>query len=231
MNIGIIGDGVTDRLILLKIVKSIVPWNVNEVPIQRQSFRVAIDKYWQNSNENDFWFPHNSANEPKKKVSEILYAAFNDFQYNSGNVTDNDILIASTDTERHLNNPDFFFEWWAFSLTKIFISGIESFYHYMIHHQSRGKENLPLIIPILPFPSTDILVAAARNMSGYYGRKPNELKRMLYDTDNLRTIPPEDFEDLALKHITPDSINLIFKHIPESRPFINFLSALARTGQ
>jgi hypothetical protein len=229
MNIGIIGDGDTDRLILLKIVKIIVPWNVNEVRIQRQSFRVAIDKYWQNSNENDFWFPHNSANELKKKVSEILYSAFNEFQCNSGNVTDNDILIASTDTERHLNNSDFFFEWWAFSLTKVFISGIENFYHKMIH-QGYKKENLPLIIPILPFPSIDIFIAAARNMSDYYGRKPNELKTMLYGNDNLRTIPPKDFEDLALKHITPDSINLIFKHIPESRPFINFLSAIARTG-
>jgi len=230
MNIGIIGDGDTDRLILLKIVKSIVPWNVNEVPIQRQSFRVAIDKYWQNSNKNDFWFPHNSANELKKKVLGILYAAFNDFQYNSGDVTDNDIIIASTDAEHHLTNSEIYFDWWAFSLTKIFISGVENFYHNMIHHQGRGKENLPLIIPILPFPSTDILIAVARNMSDHYGKKPNELKRMLYGTDNLRTITPEDFEDKALKHITPDSINVIFKHIPESRPFINFLSAIARIG-
>jgi hypothetical protein len=228
MNIGIIGDGDNDRLILLKIVKSIVPWNVNEVPIQRQSFRVAIDKYWQNSDEDDFWFPHNSANELKKKVSETLYAAFNDFQYNSGNVTNNDIIIASTDAEHYLANSDKYFDWWAFSLMKIFISGVESFYHYMIHHQDRSKENLPLIIPIVPFPSIEILVAAARNMSDYYGKKPNELKTMLYGKN--KRIGPEELEDKALKHITSDSVNLIFKHIPESRSFINFLSAIARTG-
>jgi len=229
MNIGIIGDGDTDRLILLKIVKSIVPWNVNEVPIQRQSFRDAIDKYWQNSNTNDFWFPHNSAKELKRKVSETLYTAFNDFQSYSGNVTNNDIIIASTDAERHLSKPDFFFDWWAFSLIKIFVSGIENFYHNMIH-QGYEKENLPLIIPIVTFPSTDILVAAARNMPDYYAKKPNELKMMLYNTRNLKTLQDEDLNELALKYITSDSVNLIFKNIPESRPFINLLSARARTG-
>jgi hypothetical protein len=227
MNIGIIGDGNTDRQILLKIVKSIVPWNVNEVPVEKQSFRDAVDRYWQNPNKSDFWFPHNSANELKRKVLETLYAAFGDFRYNSGNVTNNDVIIASTDAEHRLANSDEYFDPWAFSLTKIFISGVESFYHTMLR-QGYGKENLPLIIPIVPFPSIEILVAAARNMSDYYGKKPNELKTMLYGKN--KRIGPEELEDKALKHITLDSVNVIFKHIPESRPFINFLSAIARTG-
>ena len=63
-----------------------------------------------------------------------------------------------------------------------------------------------------------------------YGKDAGELKKMLYNTTNLATISPEDFEELALRHITLDGINLIFKQVPESRLFINFLSAIGRNG-
>jgi hypothetical protein len=228
MNVGVIADGPTDRRILFKIVECFIPC-VNKIELTRLKFRSAIDDYWSASNTNNFWFPNESAKNLSSDVLRILLSAFKEFGSHVGGLTEDDILIASTDSECYLANSDKYFDSWAFSLTKIFISGVESFYHTMLR-QGRGKENLPLIIPIVPFPSTDILIAAARNMSGYYGRKPNELKTMLYGNDNLRTIPPEDFEDKALKYITSDSINLIFKNIPESRPFINFLSAIARIG-
>ncbi|MDQ1318757.1 MAG: hypothetical protein QG588_2419, partial [Candidatus Poribacteria bacterium] len=79
-------------------------------------------------------------------------------------------------------------------------------------------------------PSTDIIIAAVKSMTGYYEKEARELKRMVYHTENLNTLQDEDLNERALKYITSDSINLIFKHIPESRPFINFLSAIARTG-
>jgi len=96
--------------------------------------------------------------------------------------------------------------------------------------QGYGKENLPLIIPIVPFPSTDILIAVASGKARYYGKNARDLKKMLYDTTDLRTIGIEDFEELALRHITSERINLIFERIPESRFFVNFLSAIGRNG-
>lgn len=230
MNVGVIGDGATDRLILLKMVECAVPWDVDGYELLRQSFRDAVDRYWSDSDRaEDCWFPKKPALDLRKAVSGVLHGAFYEFQSMVGSFTDHDLLIVSTDTERHLRSSDLHFSCWVLGFTKIFISGIEHFYHNILN-QGYGKENLPLIVPILPFPSTDVLVVAAKNETECYGRDARELKEMLYDTTNLATIPPEDFEELALRHITLDGINLIFEQVPESRLFINFLSAIGRNG-
>lgn len=230
MNVGVIGDGATDYRILLKIVECVIPWYVNEYELRGQSFRDAVDRYWSDSGRtNDCWFPQEAATTLSDAVLRILYTAFSEFQSLANNLTDHDILIVNTDTERHLENSDFYFNHWAFSLTKIFISRIERFCHEMIRRGYR-KESLPLVIPILPFPSTDILIAVARGITGCYGTDARTLKNTLYGTTNLDTIQDDDFEELALEHITPDGIRLIFQRIPESRLFINFLSAIGRNG-
>ena len=228
MNIGVIADGPTDRRILFKIVECFIPC-VNKIELTRLKFRSAIDDYWSASNTNNFWFPNESAKNLSSDVLRILLSAFKEFGSHVGGLTEDDILIASTDSECYLANSDKYFDSWAFSLTKIFISGVESFYHTMLR-QGYEKENLPLIIPILLFPSTDIIIAVAKGMTGYYEKEARELKRMVYNTENLNTLQDEDLNERALKYITSDSVNLIFKHIPESRPFINLLSAIARTG-
>lgn len=230
MNVGIIGDGATDYQILLKMVECAVPWDVNGYELGRQSFRDAVDRYWRDSDRaEDCWFPQKPALDLRKAVSGVLHGAFDDFQKMVGSFTDHDLLVVSTDTECHLQNSDLHFSCWVLGFTKIFVSGIEHFYHNMLN-QGYEKGTLPLIVSILPFPSTDILVAVAKGETGFYGRDARELKRMLYDTTNLATIPPEDFEELALRHITLNGINLIFKRVPESRFFINFLSAIGRNG-
>jgi len=86
-------------------------------------------------------------------------------------------------------------------------------------------EYLPLVIPVVTFPSTEIFIAAARDkIGGKYGRKPDEWKQMLYGTDNLATLREEDFKEKALDFITCESIGKIFREVPESRSFIQTLS-------
>ncbi len=232
MNVGVIGDGATDRQILLKMVECAIPWDVNECELPGQSFRIAVDRYWRDSDrEEDCWFPQKPALDLRKAVSGVLYGAFYEFRSMVGDVTDHDILVVSTDAERYLQDSDRYFDCWALGLTKIFMSGIEYFYHGMIRRERLRRGDLPLIIPIVLFPSTDILVAAARNMTGYYGTKAKDLKKLLYSTTDLRKVSTEDFGELALKHITPEGIDLIFERVPESRFFVNFLSAIGRNGQ
>ena len=134
MNIGIIGDGSTDRQILLKFVRCFIPsCNAKEFYLIRRSFRDSIDKYWSDTKNTDkFWFPHRAAEDLRSAVLGNLLSAFKEFSSYVGGLTEDDILIVSTDAERHLANSDIYFDCWAVSLTKILISGIESFYHTML---------------------------------------------------------------------------------------------------
>ncbi|MFM6911868.1 MAG: hypothetical protein ACKPKW_22455, partial [Dolichospermum sp.] len=50
-----------------------------------------------------------------------------------------------------------------------------------------------------------------------YGKKPRELKQLLYGTTELQTISDEDFKKKALDFINSESIGRIFQNIPESR--------------
>jgi hypothetical protein len=234
MNVGVIADGVTDRQILLKMVECVIPC-FNCFELRRQSFRDSVDKYWSDVGDTDnYWFSQgnslqqNAALKLKGRILTILCETFYEFKsLMTEEITDHDIIIINTDAERHLVDPSAYFNnCWAFGLKKIFMLGIEDFCHQMIH-QGYKKKNLPLVIPIVPFPSTDILIAAAREIPNYYGKRARELKEMIYDTHNLRDIQDDDLENLALSYITPEGINLIFERIPESRFFINFLLAIA----
>jgi hypothetical protein len=104
------------------------------------------------------------------------------------------------------------------------MGGIEEFYRAKAI-DGYTHECLPLVIPVVTFPSTEIFIAAVRDMIGKnYGKKPSELKQALYGTTNLQTLREEVFTEKALDFITPESIGKIFQNVPESRYFIQTLS-------
>jgi hypothetical protein len=51
-----------------------------------------------------------------------------------------------------------------------------------------SHEYLPQVIPVVAFPSTEIFIAAAKNLTEKAcGKKPGELKTLLYGTTELQT--------------------------------------------
>ena len=232
-NIGIISDGPTDWLIFRKLVETIVRekqpnTTLNFVQLKRQSLRDQIDRYWQEaSRENNYHLPAEPANHLLKEVVGIIRQAFHDFENESGveGLSARDMLIVTTDTERAVKHSRAYFEEsWTFSLSKILVGAVEQFYQLKVQ-ENYPYEYLPFILPLAVFPSTEILVAVAKNHpQSHYGKSPQELKRILYNTDDLRTLRPGELEKRALDVITPERVNAIFNQIPESRPLIQTLS-------
>ncbi len=228
-NIGVIGDGATDRAIFLKIAEVILSSDsLTTVELNRQNnLHDCVERYWnaaKKKKEKEYYLPSQHATQLQNDVTNILRGAFADFENRVTSIISNqDILLVTTDAEILLSKPEDYFQEWAFSIGKIFMGAIDKFYNIKTIEGYRC-EYLPLVIPIVTFPSTEILIAAAKNISNSYGKKPSELKILLYGTDDLATLSEEELKEKALDFITPDSIQRIFSCVPESRIFIQMLS-------
>jgi len=234
--IGIFSDGVTDREILLKIAQCVLEGigtnnlSLEPVMLPRQSIRDHVDKYWVESKNCDkCGFPEKSAREElKDRVVNTVDGALRDFQAKAGRkLTTYDMLLFSTDAERYLTQSERYFDDWAWIRSKILLGAVEKFYHFKLR-EVFYPEYLPMVFSLVLFPSTEIIVKAARTASGveFNGRNKSarQLKREIYGTDDLRSLPDVKFEREALDYITPEGISAIYRHVPESRLFLQMLS-------
>lgn len=232
-NIGIIGDGATDVAIFQKISQCILSdkledkISLNYIDLKRQTIYDYIDRYCREANKvnNVCYLTGEQASQLKKSVTGTLFTACEEFESEmTRQVGNQDILLLTADTEIVLSSPDDYFKDWRFSISKILAGSVEEFYRAKAT-QGYTHEYLPLVIPVVTFPSTEIFIAAARDkIGGKYGRKPSEWKQILYGTDNLAMLRDEDLREKALDFITYESIGKIFQSVPESRTFIQTLS-------
>jgi len=233
--IGIFGDGATDREILLEIVRCVLEessannLSLEPVMLPQQKIRDYVDKYWNKSKHCDgCGFPGDPARELTNGVIQALYGAFIDFQAEADRPLGmQDMLLFSTDAERYLTQSERYFDDWAWILSKILLGAVEKFYHLKLR-EIYYPEYLPMISPLVLFPSTEIIVTAARTASGVefngYNKNARQLKREIYGTDNLRSLPDGKFKREALNYITSEGIKFIYQYVPESRLFLQMLS-------
>jgi hypothetical protein len=146
-------------------------------------------------------------------------------------ISNKDIIILNTDAERKLANADRYFDEWAAILPKLVTYGIERFYHYLAI-EGYNFEYVPLITPLLLFPSTDILIKAAKSADGSnfagYAKSPSQLKMELYGTTDLRRVTPDQFKIKALKFLTREGLGSIYRHLPEIRFFLHIIASLKK---
>lgn len=233
-NVGIIADGGSDYAIFKCMIKCIIegnyssPSEVNFVELRRQSIRDYVDRYWKNTKKGDPALPSLPAIELRNKVLLVLIQGFEEFsdELDSGVLTNRDIFLLTTDAERRLSSKDDYFEGYGFHVIKILESAVEKFYNFQ---SDRGYsfEYLPLILPVVVFPSTEILIASARSLlSKCCGKTPTELKQFLYQTDNIHTMDSDALKNKALQYLDKQGIQRIYKDIPEARILIQTLSTL-----
>ena len=226
-----IADGQSDHDVIAKVVEYAITGDgslssdrsFSGVVRLRQSIRSYIDRFWSRvSRSEDYSFGSDAAQELIEKVVLVLHGAIDDFEKEVGrNVGANDAVIINTDAERHLRDPDIYFqESWSANLSKTLEIAVEKYYHV------KAREgyllcDLPLILPIVVFPSTEMLVAAARTEPHdnftYHGKSARELKQSLFGRRR-------GISALALQSITPESVERIYAHIPEARLFLRILS-------
>jgi hypothetical protein len=224
-NIGIIGDGATDIAIFKKISECILSdedqnnVTLNYIELNRQNIHDAVDKYCREADKikDSCYLTGKEALALKNSVIRTLLGAFADFESELGLISNRDIILVTADSEHTFSHPDDYFKDWRFSISKILVGSIEEFYRAKVR-ENYTHEYLPVVIPFVVFPSTEILIAAAKI-------DPKKLmKQLLYGTTELQTISDEDFKKKALNFINSESIGRIFQNVPESRNFMQTLS-------
>ena len=235
-NIGIIGDGATDIAIFKKISECILSdedqnnVTLNYIELNRQNIHDAVDKYCREADKikDNYYLTGKEALALKNSVTRTIFGAFADFESELGLISNRDIILVTADSEHTFSHPDDYFKDWRISISNILVGSIEEFYRAKVR-ENYTHEYLPVVIPFVVFPSTEILIAAAKTDSqkfikSAYGKKPRELKQLLYGTTELQTLREEELKKNALDFINSESIGRIFQNIPESRTFIQTLS-------
>ena len=228
--VGLVADGNTDKEILAKVVTCLFENDERcHVLSLRQSFRDCVDQFTQMSSKSgNYCLSGRPATELRKKILRILFAALRDFEnLCKRDLFHRDLMVLNTDAEFYLVHSDrYFSERWALCLTSSFLKAAEEFYH---HQSNRYRwTNLPMILPLVFFPSIDVLVAAAKTRHdqsfSYRGLRARVIKKNLYGTEDLRDLQREQLEDVALRYITRDSVRSAYELLPEFRTFFRTMA-------
>jgi len=227
INLGIVGDGPTDHQVFSKFVECILfeealsNLQCRTIPLVRQSIHDPVDKYIRHASKNkEYYLPSQIASTLRDEVLGVVRAAFNNFN-REVEISYRDILLITTDTEHAFSKQNQYFDTWGISLSHILNAAIDKFYFVQVE-QGFERKHLPIVISIATFPSTEVIVGAAKGLiNKHYGKKPQEWKNLLYSSEHPKD---EDIQSKALDCITPDTIDIIFKDLPESRIFIQTLS-------
>ena len=167
------------------------------------------------------------AKELRNGVSTVLYTALGRVRREVGDLSNKDVLIVYTDTEKKLQAKNRYFEQWACTLNSVLWLAIEEFYEKMVN-QGYEYEHLPLALPLILFPSSEILVAACM----YDFKKENfrtleakpALKQKVYGTDTIPSaVQSGKLEEVVSTFVVPDMLKDIYREIPEARQLMQIL--------
>jgi hypothetical protein len=233
--IGIVRDGGSDYPIFQKIVKVILeanqgcPTDLEIFELSRMSLRDPIDAYWQGTKKSgQYSLPNNFAKILRDKITGLLLTGiYPEFEAEAGQICNADIILLTSDSERQVNDAkDYLDAEYVFALLNIIDSAIGKFYNTQL---DRGLSYyyLPLIIPVITFPSTEVVIAAARDLHPQcWGKDPTDLKRLLYGKTEIPEISEDEWEKNAYQYLTEEGIDKIYKILPDCRPMIHLLSVL-----
>lgn|GEM_PF-976187 len=240
MNIAVIRDGHSDYCVIRQFVSAIFEHH-HSVKLKYDDFfeedvlniSDPINRYIDKSDKKnaDYTLYGKHADELKNEVFIVLHTAFNKLSKEKGIFFSNqNVLIVNTDAEKILNKKDSYFEKWAYTLNAVLWLAIEEFYNKMTE-MGYAYESLPLILPLILFPSSEILVAAcmydfAKEKENFRSLKAKpDLKQKVYETDSIpRAFRTGKLLEVLSAFVVPDSLQDIYKQIPEVRKFMQILS-------
>jgi hypothetical protein len=233
--VGVIADGPTDKVILAELVKQLLSSNshsedeIESVRLQQEAVpfmdRFRAD-YFGTKGSRSLCSPH--ARELRCGLVGLLFKVVQELENHIARpVCEKDIIVLNTDAERYLRDGDAYLaDEWALALSHIFWAATEDFYH-KTEQRYLAAEHIPTVVPLVLFPSTDIVVAAARawNQQAFTSRdkKAPDLKKELYGVTDLRYLDEDGLKSKALDHLNADGCAGIMRHVPEARLSVKHL--------
>lgn len=233
--IAIIKDGSSDFMVLKSFISSIFSNELNItlsdknfLDLEELQIGEAIEKYIDKSNKtNELNINGKHANNLKNTVISVLYAATKQHVFSN-----KDIIILNGDAEHKLINNENFFKNWVRRVYAVIYLSVDEFYSKM-NSQGYSFQDLPVIIPLILFPSIEILVAACylsdKEKKNIRKLRANpDLKVKVWNTDNI----PEAIENgkimevlkLCFPNNDTSSLKEIYDEIPEVRNLIHTLT-------
>jgi hypothetical protein len=236
-NIAIIRDGFSDYCVLKYFVSAIFEYHYsakltedNFFDLEQLNISNAVAKYVSKSAEDkNYGLYSKNADQLRSEITGILFTALKKFEREKEvGLCNKDILVINSDAEKILKHKHNYFNEWAYILNGILWFAIEKFYEEMVK-KNYTYENLPLILPLILFPSSEILVASCMydfNRGNFRELKAKpDLKCKVYNTDNIpKAIQTGKLNEVLSTFIIPEAIKDIYKEIPEARKFIQILS-------
>ncbi|MFK5969789.1 MAG: hypothetical protein QM487_06675 [Candidatus Marithrix sp.] len=227
--IAIIRDGYSDFMVLKSFLSSVI-LNEQNIKLSDKNFLDselniddAINKYLDSNKENKEARIKNL----KNKILGALYAAST-----KESLTNKDIIILNSDAEQRLMQLKNFYKDGNRELYSVIHLAIDEFYEQMVN-QGYGFKDLPIIIPLILFPSIEILVAACylsgvdREKMRTLRAKP-DLKIKVWGIENIpvaiETGKIDEVLEFCFDKDNTSSLNEIYKYIPEARNLIHILS-------
>jgi len=232
---GIVADGATDGEILSALVQQALSGDsrnlrpTETIFLEPLKLRHFVDKFWDGfDREARPDLACKAATDLSQDVLGLIFKAVDALKVRIGRpCCCKDLLILSADSEKPLRRRDDYFSDRLWALPRILWGAVERYYHSMASRYYQIDKS-PLIIPLVTFPSTDIIIAAARTADDGrfdgHGCRARELKMRLYGTDKLRQLRRQDLQKKALRFLNSTGITRIHRHIPETRLFLHILS-------
>jgi hypothetical protein len=226
--LGIIADGTTDQEILSTLIRCQLfnaqhPEIIFQEIMLRQKITDVMGKYRNRlSKTSDYSISSDAAIEFRNGIILAISAGLYEFQQEvtTRELTGHDLLILNTDSEIFYRSPSDYFLDWVFVYQKNLFLAIEEYYDRIEIRHKRPMEKIPIIIPIVLFPSTDILIGAIKSSTDvfqYINMPARDIKKNIYGTDNLYTLKDDELKTLVLDIINPESCMKIYHYIPEIR--------------
>jgi hypothetical protein len=242
-NVIIIGDGYSDYQVLKQFVSVLVErHHANEIRLNFLDYDlfaslnigVYLKNFIQKANnkaDNYDLFCENTRN-LKTHVTEVLIKAMRIVQHEKILLSSRDLLVISSESEKPLGHQHNYFQKWAYSPEAILRLAIDDFYRQMVE-QGYEYQYLPLVLPLIFFPSIEILVAACTEEAHDFDSqccslqaKP-DLKQKVWATDSIDEARRSGMLQGVLEtYMTPDALDKVYKNVPEAQRFIQVLRAL-----
>lgn len=235
-NIAILRDGYSDYLVIKKFISTLLNKHRNEIiddsvmlDLETLNITTPLVKYLDKvSTSNNHSFFSKEAQTLIDELIGVFYGCYSKVAREFSEVSNKSIIVINSDAERLLMQRQNYFNEWAYNLKGILYYSIERFYEGMVS-QGYNYENLPYYIPLIPFPSSEIIVASCmynvtnENLRSY---RPNpSLKIKVYQTDSIPSaIESGNLMSTLEKYIIGENINEIYREIPEARMLIHSLT-------